>query len=307
MRIKAIFPVLLGLFLAACIAMRGAEPPKPPPAQPAVASRPVFFLRDVMPLVNRLGCNSVQCHGAPVGQRRHGALHVRGRRGRRLRDHRQGSAGHAHRPHGARQEPASVEGFRRAYRTAAGRRSRPAPRNTRCCWPGSSKVRRTATRSCRSWSPSKVLPPEQVLAEGPDAAALPSRRSMSDGTKQDVTRLAAFQSTDAKVASVDADGKVQGRGVRVGRDRCDLLAAGGRRARAGPATAADAVPGAHGEQQDRRTGLCQPEGVGLSALGGCRRRRVPAAGVLRRDRHAAHARRRPAPSWPTRTRRSGAS
>ncbi len=68
MRTKAISLVVLGLLVADCGAARGADPPKPAPVQPAIASNSVFFLRDVMPLVNRLGCNSVQCHGAPLGK-----------------------------------------------------------------------------------------------------------------------------------------------------------------------------------------------------------------------------------------------
>ncbi len=68
MRMKAVFAVMLGLFLGGIRSGRGAEPPKPAQAQPAVASSAVLFLRDVMPLVTRLGCNSVQCHGATQGK-----------------------------------------------------------------------------------------------------------------------------------------------------------------------------------------------------------------------------------------------
>ena len=37
-------------------------------ASAAEVDRSVHFLRNVMPLVTRLGCNSVQCHGAPLGK-----------------------------------------------------------------------------------------------------------------------------------------------------------------------------------------------------------------------------------------------
>jgi len=68
MRTRIVFWVMLGLVLTVLSSARGAEPPKPAQAQPGVAANSVFFLRDVMPLVNRLGCNSVQCHGSPLGQ-----------------------------------------------------------------------------------------------------------------------------------------------------------------------------------------------------------------------------------------------
>jgi hypothetical protein len=66
MKTKAISLVVLGLIVLISGSAGGADPPKPAPVQPATASNSVFFLRDVMPLVTRLGCNSVQCHGAPL-------------------------------------------------------------------------------------------------------------------------------------------------------------------------------------------------------------------------------------------------
>ncbi|MGA2617536.1 MAG: DUF1549 domain-containing protein [Thermoguttaceae bacterium] len=54
----------------------------------------------------------------------------------------------------------------------------------------------------------QVLPPEQVLQKG-QTQQLAVSAVYSDGTKQDVTRLATFHTTDATVASVDGDGKVK--------------------------------------------------------------------------------------------------
>ncbi len=68
MKTKAMSLVVLGLLAVNCGSAPTADPPKSAQAQPAAASRSVFFLRDVMPLVTRLGCNSVQCHGAPLGK-----------------------------------------------------------------------------------------------------------------------------------------------------------------------------------------------------------------------------------------------
>ncbi len=206
MRIKAIFPVSLGLFLAACIAMRGAEPPKPPPAQPAVASRPVFFLRDVMPLINRLGCNSVQCHGAPLGQggmalsmfggdaeEDYGTI-VKDQRGARI----------------DRMEPAKSLLLLKVSGSIPHGGAGKIP-------PGSAEYTMLLAwiEQGAPYSDEKlpklvsveVLPPELVLQKG-RTQPLSVTAVYADGTKQDVTRLAAFQSTDAKVASVDADGKV---------------------------------------------------------------------------------------------------
>ena len=59
MKTKAMSLVVLGLIVVISASARGAEPPKPAAAQPAIAPNSVFFLRDVMPLVTRLGCNSV--------------------------------------------------------------------------------------------------------------------------------------------------------------------------------------------------------------------------------------------------------
>jgi len=53
----------------------------------------------------------------------------------------------------------------------------------------------------------EVLPPELVAQKG-QTQQLAVTAVYADGTKIDVTRLAAFHSTDAKLASVDADGKV---------------------------------------------------------------------------------------------------
>ena len=68
MKKNAISLVVLGLLAVIFASAGGAEPPKPAQTQPAIAPNAVFFQRDVMPLVTRLGCNSVQCHGAPLGK-----------------------------------------------------------------------------------------------------------------------------------------------------------------------------------------------------------------------------------------------
>ena len=68
MKTKAVSLVVLGLIVVDFGSARGAEPPKPVPAQPAIAPNSVFFLRDVMPLLNKLGCNQAKCHGSLQGK-----------------------------------------------------------------------------------------------------------------------------------------------------------------------------------------------------------------------------------------------
>ncbi len=95
MKTTAMFLVVLSLLVTNSASAPSADPPtskgtgpigaKHPPGrsgqldlspslQPATTMstwcppNSVFFQRDVMPLVTRLGCNSVQCHGAPLGK-----------------------------------------------------------------------------------------------------------------------------------------------------------------------------------------------------------------------------------------------
>ena len=68
MKMKTISLVVLGLLMVNSGSAPSADAPQPARGQPAVASGSVFFQRDVMPLVNRMGCNSLQCHGSPLGK-----------------------------------------------------------------------------------------------------------------------------------------------------------------------------------------------------------------------------------------------
>jgi hypothetical protein len=60
--------VVPGLVVVSSGSTLSADPPKLAQAKPAITSNSVFFIRDVMPLLTGLGCNSVQCHGAPLGK-----------------------------------------------------------------------------------------------------------------------------------------------------------------------------------------------------------------------------------------------
>ena len=199
--------VVLGLIVLISASAGGADPPKPAPVQPATASNSVFFLRDVMPLVTRLGCNSVQCHGAPLGK---GGMPLamfggdpeedyetivkdqRGMRIDRIEPAKSllllkvtGSI-----PHGGAQKipPGSAE-----YKMLLAWIEQGAPF-------GDERLPKLVA--------VEVVAPQSVVQKG-QTQQLVVTAVYSDGTKKDVTRLAVFQSTDATVAAVDADGKVK--------------------------------------------------------------------------------------------------
>jgi hypothetical protein len=207
MKAKAMSLVVLGLIVLISASAGGADPPKPAPVQPATASNSVFFLRDVMPLVTRLGCNSVQCHGAPLGK---GGLPlslfggdaeedyetiVKDQRGMRI----------------DRMEPAKSLLLLKVTGSIPHGGAQKIP-------PGSAEYKMLLAwiEQGAPYSDEKlpklvaveVLPLESVVQKG-QTQQLAVTAVYSDGTKKDVARLAVFQSTDAKVAAVDADGKVK--------------------------------------------------------------------------------------------------
>ena len=111
------------------------------------------FLRDVMPLFTKLGCNAIQCHGASAGQGRLPAVDVRRRARRRLRRPHQAAPRAADQSGRAAQEPGPAQGHQRhgPHR----RREDPAQfagvRDARR--PGWPRGCRGATTNCTSRSP----------------------------------------------------------------------------------------------------------------------------------------------------------
>jgi hypothetical protein len=207
MRTTTILCIALGLVLPAIRWARGAEPPKPDGPPPVAAPAAVYFLRDVMPLVNRLGCNRVQCHGEPLGkggmalsmfggaaEADYGTI-IKDQQGIRIDPlepakslfllKASGSIPHAG---GQKIPPGSVE-----YKMLLSWIEQGAPYNDE-------KLPKLVS--------VHVLPAEQVFEKG-QTRQLAVTAVYADGTKQDVTRLAAFHTTDAAVATVEADGKVK--------------------------------------------------------------------------------------------------
>jgi hypothetical protein len=186
-----------------------------PTASPLLAAEPEtptpLFSRHVVPLLSRLGCNAGACHGA-----------VQGQNGFRLT------------LFGA--DPALDH--QRLLREAAGRRlNLHDPDASLFLQKATGKVphmggRRTTAdsteyRILRAWIaqgvPLDQLPasrltrlevePVQQTAKPGTSYRLRVRATFADGSAEDVTHLAAFESLDRDVASVDETGTVQTHGV----------------------------------------------------------------------------------------------
>lgn len=73
MRIASLSGPLFIFAVGGFVAVEEARPEEKQPAAPAAAppaavpqTTSVDFLHDVMPVINRLGCNATKCHGADV-------------------------------------------------------------------------------------------------------------------------------------------------------------------------------------------------------------------------------------------------
>jgi hypothetical protein len=206
-----------GLGIASMVV--GAEQPAPPPTAPPqpppvtvkeAANESANFLRDVMPLFTKLGCNAIECHGSTLGKggfklsmfgaepdADYEAL-TRMHLGRRINRVEPGKSlvllkatnAVAH-TGGAKIEPGSPEYAMLAAWIAWG-----VP------W-GDDKLDKPVS--------VKVSPKDKVLAKGETQQAL-ARAVYADGSERDVTRLASFASSDPTVAAVDASGKITAQG-----------------------------------------------------------------------------------------------
>ena|GEM_PF-36405 len=173
-----------------------------------------FFLRDVMPLVTKLGCNVAQCHGSTLGKGEFrlsmfGAepdadydaltkMHL-GRRINRVEPIKslvllKATNAVAH-TGGPRIEPNSPEYTMLASWVAQG-----------LPW-GNDKLHKPVS--------VKVSPKDKVLPKG-EGQQLLARAFYADGSERDVTRLASFASSDPTVTSADPSGKVKAEGFGEG-------------------------------------------------------------------------------------------
>lgn len=175
------------------------------------ASKPtVDFNHQVMPIINRLGCNQSQCHGAPMGkgglrlsmfgtnpQDDYDALtkEVEGRRINRIEPLGslvllKASAAISH-GGGRRMELGSSD-----YETLA-------------AWLKQGAIREDPRQP--KLVSIKATPAEQTIARG-ETSPLRAMAVFADGAQRDVTRDVTFKSLDAKVASVDSAGTIKAEG-----------------------------------------------------------------------------------------------
>ena len=177
------------------------------PPSTTTASDRATFERDVVPLLTRLGCNAGACHGKARGQNGfqlsllgfdpafdHPAIASEGR-GRRVFPAAPERSllllkAAARVPHGGGRK---LEVGSPSYQALLGWIADGMPRTP----PDAPKLVEIA-----------VEPSERTLAPG-EGFALRVTAAYSDGSRRDVTSLAAFQSTDSTLVSADADGQVK--------------------------------------------------------------------------------------------------
>jgi hypothetical protein len=204
MTTRVISVIVVGWATAGWIATWDATGAAPASGSPGPT---VFYKRDIMPLVSRLGCNSVQCHGSFWGK---GGLQLSLFAGDPEEDY----ASFAKAERGARinrLEPAKSALLLKATGAIPhGGEQRIKPDSTEyktlLAW---------IEQGAAYWDdrlPSlaavKVAPAEQVLAKG-QTQPVAVTAIFSDDTQQDVSNLASFLSTDKKVVSLDAAGKAK--------------------------------------------------------------------------------------------------
>ncbi len=171
------------------------------------AERPVTFERDIQPILTRTGCNAGACHGKARGQNGF-ALSLLGfdpvfdfnaivkeARGRRL-------------------FPSDVDNSL-LLRKASGTDPHGGGKRLPVGSPGYDLVKRwIAAGTPRTPVDAPTLlkisvAPIEILAEFKQAHPLTVTAHFSDGTTEDVTKLASYQSNDRGYAAVDADGVVK--------------------------------------------------------------------------------------------------
>ena len=264
-----------------------------------------LFAGDVMPLVSRLGCNQSSCHGSAKGKNGFKlsmfgaepdadyAAVTKSAYGRRINKVEPQKSlllakPTAQIPHGGGQRipPGSAD-----YDLLASWVAQGAP------W-GDEKGPKLVGL--------KVFPEERVLQKG-ETQQLLVAAVFSDGTQKDVTRRALYKSADPKVAEADASGKLKA--AEFGESA--VLVTYMRRSAIARAVVPQPLPTPFPPLQANNKidelVYAKWKKLGHTALGSLLGRGVPAPRVSGRDRHAADAGRGRAPSWPTRTRRSGAS
>ena len=259
-------------------------------------ARSFNFENDIVPVLSKLGCNASGCHGKAEGQNGfklsvfgfdpeadHIAL-TRESRGRRIFPPAPERSLLLTKMSGAVPHGGGIRAGRDSddYRTVRDWIAAGAP------FGAADDARVVSVR---------VEPRERRLAMGRGQQLRVIARD-SEGREFDATAHARFQSNNEGLASVDADGLVTARGtpgdvavMASYLDSVDVFRAliprpGG----SGLASGTLAAGGGDGHRPHRRPGRPQAEGSEHRTLGAVHRRRIPPAGLPRRDRHAPHAR-----------------
>ncbi|MFO0849787.1 MAG: DUF1549 and DUF1553 domain-containing protein [Gemmataceae bacterium] len=180
-------------------------------APTAAADRPVTFERDVQPILTRSGCNAGPCHGKARGQNGFAlslfgfdpdfdfAAIVKEGRGRRL-------------------FPADPDASL-LLQKASGRAAHGGGRKLPADGPEYATLRRWITAGTpRAAKDAPALArvtvtPTQIVARFKHQEPLRVTAEFTDGSREDVTRLATFQSNESGYAAVDADGVVRVGGI----------------------------------------------------------------------------------------------
>jgi hypothetical protein len=202
--------IRLGLLIALLpVAFASAAAPSPAPdrMKGTAASRAPTFERDVEPILARAGCNAGACHGKARGQNGF-ALSLLGF------DHDFDYHAITSEGRGRRLFPASPENSL-LLRKASGRVPHGGGKKLPVDGPYYDLVRRWIVAGCpRTPADAPKLvridiePPERLLAfRGEQQLAVTAH--YSDGSCEDVTHLATFQSNDNVYAAVDETGKVR--------------------------------------------------------------------------------------------------
>ena len=172
------------------------------------APLPINFANQVVPIFTKLGCNCGGCHGKIAGQNGFRLSLLGLRPGVRLRQPGQGSPRPPRLARRAGRQPAADEGDRRMRRTAAARRWSSAPRSTRSSAAGSPPACPTAARTTRPSRRSPSSPKHRVI-DRKSRQQFAVYAHYTDGTVEDVTRRAQYESNDTDIATVERSGPGQ--------------------------------------------------------------------------------------------------
>ncbi len=214
MRTRLFCLVFASFMLAGPVAVPAEVGRTAPKQQPPAAKSAVSFVTDVMPVVDRLGCNSIQCHGSVKGK---GGLRLSLFGGDPDRDYDALTKAAEGRRIDSMEPARSLVLLKAtgAVKHGGAEKIRPDSADYRLllAWiaGGAAKADEKAPKVVAV----QVLPEEIVLSKG-QTQQIRVTAIYADGTRKDVSVDAHYQSVDGKLASVDGGGKVKAEGFGQG-------------------------------------------------------------------------------------------